>query len=379
MNIRNRIKAFRTVTPDEVAPNPRNWRTHPQAQRDALRGLLAQVGIVAPVIAYETPNGLMLIDGHERMTVGVPFPCAILDVNEDEANTLLATFDPLTALAGTDAEALDALLRDVSTDSPALTQMLADLANEAGLYADKSGTPDDELPDVASAITQPGDIWLLDDHRLLCGDAMNPDHVRLLLNGVEPALYICDPPYDLDAVQQAQLLNSLKSRQILWMSGTPAAYEIWRHCTRKDYRWTIFWEGGTAMAFPNQNRPNINTDLFLAFGRDGLFRKEEAIPIFGTEGMAVPQCLRIGRDFATTRHTPFQKPIKLFSGLVALLSEPGDVVADLFLSSGTTLVSAQSLDRVCYGMEINPLFCDIAVNRWEQLTGNQAVRVPAEG
>jgi len=143
MNIRNRIKAFRTVTPDEVAPNPRNWRTHPQPQRDALRGLLAQVGIVAPVIAYETPNGLMLIDGHERMTVGVPFPCAILDVNEDEANTLLATFDPLTAMAGADAEALDALLRDVSTDSPALTQMLADVAQASNLYTDGPDAPEE--------------------------------------------------------------------------------------------------------------------------------------------------------------------------------------------------------------------------------------------
>jgi hypothetical protein len=78
VNIRNRIIEVRLVTPEEVAPNPKNWRTHPQAQRDALRGILADVGIVAPVIAYETPNGLMLIDGHERMTVGVPFPCCII-------------------------------------------------------------------------------------------------------------------------------------------------------------------------------------------------------------------------------------------------------------------------------------------------------------
>jgi hypothetical protein len=133
MNIRNRIKEFRTVAPDEVAPNPKNWRGHPQNQRDALRGILADVGIAAPVIAYETPDGLMLIDGHERMTVGVPFPCAILDVTEAEANTLLATFDPLGAMAETDSTALDALLREVSTDSPAVAEMLAALAEEAGI------------------------------------------------------------------------------------------------------------------------------------------------------------------------------------------------------------------------------------------------------
>lgn len=135
MNIPIRIKEYRTLTPDEVAPNPRNWRTHPQAQRDALRGILADVGIVAPVIAYhsERAGGLMLIDGHERMTVGVPFPAAILDVTDEEADKLLVTFDPITSMAGTDAAKLDDLLRDVTTDSPALAAMLDELAQDAGI------------------------------------------------------------------------------------------------------------------------------------------------------------------------------------------------------------------------------------------------------
>lgn len=145
MNIRNRIKEMRVVDPSEVMPNPKNWRTHPQAQRDALRGILAQVGIAAPVIAYETPQGLKLIDGHERMTVGVPFPAVILDVTDAEADILLATFDPITSLAEADANMLDSLLREISTDSPAISQMLDDLAKKSGLY-NIDGTPDlDEL------------------------------------------------------------------------------------------------------------------------------------------------------------------------------------------------------------------------------------------
>lgn len=147
MNIRNRIKEMRIVKPDEVIPNSKNWRTHPQAQRDALRGVLAQVGIAAPVIAYETAEGLKLIDGHERMTVGVPFPAIILDVNDAEADVLLATFDPISAMADADADQLDKLLRDVSSDSPAVMAMLDELAKKNGLY-NTSGTPDiDELED----------------------------------------------------------------------------------------------------------------------------------------------------------------------------------------------------------------------------------------
>lgn len=135
MNIRNRIKELRTLMPDEVRPNPRNWRTHPQAQRDALRGILADVGIAGAVLAYESTRhgGLTLIDGHERMTVGVPFPALILDVTDEEADKLLATFDPLSAMAETNAEALESLLRDVSTDNAALAQMLDDLATDAGI------------------------------------------------------------------------------------------------------------------------------------------------------------------------------------------------------------------------------------------------------
>lgn len=127
MQIRNRIKELRMVTPDEVRPNAKNWRTHPQAQRDALRGVLAQVGIAAPVIAYETPEGLTLIDGHERMTVGVAFPCVVLDVDEQEADTLLATFDPIGAMAETNHEKLETLLRSTTLESPALIAMVNDM------------------------------------------------------------------------------------------------------------------------------------------------------------------------------------------------------------------------------------------------------------
>jgi site-specific DNA-methyltransferase (adenine-specific) len=199
MNIRNRIIEQRLVTPDEVAPNPRNWRTHPQSQRDALRGILGQVGIAAPVIAYYSAragNRLMLIDGHERMTVGVPFPCAILDVDDAEADTLLATFDPITTMATANNEALDALLRDVTTDSPALTQMLAELAEDAGLYADTPTITQDEIPEPpVDPITKPGDLWILGDHRLLCGDSTKAEDVERLMAGQKAALIAADPPY----------------------------------------------------------------------------------------------------------------------------------------------------------------------------------------
>jgi len=146
MKIRDRIKELRRVKASDLLPNPRNWRTHPQQQQDAMRGVLSEVGIADAVLAYETPDGLMLIDGHLRADVApdAEWPVLVLDVTAAEADMLLATHDPLTAMADTDAVHLDALLRQVNTGSEALSQMLADVADDAGLY--KTGEPDAPPP-----------------------------------------------------------------------------------------------------------------------------------------------------------------------------------------------------------------------------------------
>jgi len=134
MKIRDRIKEFRRVKASEILPNPRNWRTHPKAQKDALKGLLAEIGFAGAVLARETPNGLMLIDGHLRTETATDseIPVLVLDVDEDEAHKILLTFDPVSTMANADAIALDALLRDVQTSNEAVANMLTQIAEEAG-------------------------------------------------------------------------------------------------------------------------------------------------------------------------------------------------------------------------------------------------------
>ena len=137
MNIRNRVKSLRMVPASDLRPNPKNWRTHPKAQQDALRGVLAEVGLADACLARELPDGsLMLIDGHLRAeTLGDgDVPVLVLDVNEAEADKLLATLDPLAAMAETDAGKLDELLRTFNSSSEALQQLAASTASEAGLY-----------------------------------------------------------------------------------------------------------------------------------------------------------------------------------------------------------------------------------------------------
>lgn len=137
MNIRNRVRELRHVPASDLRPNPKNWRTHPKAQQDALRGVLAEVGMADACLARELPDGsLMLIDGHLRAETAADakVPVLILDVTEAEADKILATLDPLAAMADSDAAKLDELLRGVETGNEELQKLIAETADAAGLY-----------------------------------------------------------------------------------------------------------------------------------------------------------------------------------------------------------------------------------------------------
>lgn len=149
MKIKDRIKELRRVEARELVPNERNWRRHPKSQQEALQGILAEIGYADALIAYETPDGLKLIDGHLRAstTPDTLVPVLILDVNEAEANKLLASLDPLAAMAESDQNALQQLLGDVQTSNSALAEMLANLSNKT----DANSIPNslhDEFPEM---------------------------------------------------------------------------------------------------------------------------------------------------------------------------------------------------------------------------------------
>lgn len=137
MNLRNRVKELRRVRASELAANERNWRVHPPKQRHALSDFLQQVGFADAVLAREREDGkLELIDGHLRVELmkDQEVPVLILDVSESEANTLLATLDPLTQMADLDRGALDALMQQNAERSAAIELLEQDLSRQAGLY-----------------------------------------------------------------------------------------------------------------------------------------------------------------------------------------------------------------------------------------------------
>lgn len=133
MQIRDRIKELRRVRAGALCPNPKNWRTHGKQQRETLQGVLAEIGYADALLARELPDGrLMLIDGHLRAetTPDQAVPVLILDIDEQEADKLLALIDPIAGLAGRDEQLLADLVAGIDTESAALASFLGKLIEE---------------------------------------------------------------------------------------------------------------------------------------------------------------------------------------------------------------------------------------------------------
>ncbi|MEX1100483.1 MAG: hypothetical protein WD739_00340, partial [Actinomycetota bacterium] len=198
--IRDRVVELVRVRAGDLVPNAKNWRRHPQRQRDALRGLLEEIGYSDALLARRQGDELVLIDGHLRQSLDPDqtVPVLVLDVDEAEADKLLATLDPLAALATPDSEALEQLLRGVTTSSDAVLDLLEGIRSEAGIDPPPLLVDPDEIPEAPEEITEPGDLWLLGQHRLLCADATKPADLAKVLEGERAQLLWTDPPYGVN-------------------------------------------------------------------------------------------------------------------------------------------------------------------------------------
>ena len=161
MKIRDRIKDLRRVAAGELKPNPRNWRTHPQAQRDALRGVLAEIGYADALLARELADGsLELIDGHLRAetTPDSEVPVLVLDLNDAEAAKLLALHDPLAEMAEADAGLLTELVGGIETESEAVQAVLDGMLSASGPTLENepdAGTPlEIDIPEVYQVLVE---------------------------------------------------------------------------------------------------------------------------------------------------------------------------------------------------------------------------------
>jgi hypothetical protein len=228
---RNRITGSGEETPDQLLANPANWRIHPKAQQDALAGALDQVGWVQQVLVNQRSG--FVVDGHARVALALTrgeatVPVLYVDLAPEEEALVLATLDPISAMATHDDEKLRALLADITVDDAGLAALLSDLAGV------KVGRTDpDDVPEPPEApYVKPGELWQLGDHRLLCGDATSPEDVARLLAGATPTLLSTDPPYgvSLDPTWRDGVYNALgpAERPYMRIDGQPDAEDAAR-------------------------------------------------------------------------------------------------------------------------------------------------------
>lgn len=409
MKIRDRVKELRRVPAGELLPNERNWRKHPKAQQEALQGILAEIGYAGALIAYETPKGLKLIDGHLRAstTPETEVPVLVLDVDDAEAAKLLASLDPLAAMAEADAGALDSLLRDVQTGNQALADMLTNLADEAGCEWAKEQQKEvieDEVPEPpADPVTKPGDLWLLGEHRLLCGDSANADDVKRLMNGKKVTCVFTDPPYGVNIGAKNRLLNSVQpSGRCLEDIATddlkPEDLKNVLVPAFKNLRELIMDEDCTLLVSAPQGG-ELGMMMMMMMMESGLKTRHVLVwkknqptfsmgrldydyqhePILLTwlkkhkkimKGKHTKSVWDIDRERKCADH-PTMKPVEIYANAYLNHSDDGDNVADIYSGSGTAFIAAEQLGRTCYGMEISPAYCDVIVARWEKLTGKK--------
>lgn len=403
MKIRDRIKELRRVKASELHPNPKNWRTHPKQQLDALRGILAEVGFAGAELARELADGsLQLIDGHARAEIAgdAEIPVLILDVTESEADKILATFDPLGAMAEADAGKLEELLREVQTGSEALAEMLAELAEDNGILNSLGDAEviEDEVPEPpAEPITKPGDLWLLGEHRLLCGDSTKAEDVKRLMAGEKVGMMVTDPPYGV------KLDQSWRDKALGGKAMGPGNKNVVANDDKADWTetWSLFggdvayvWHADKFSDVVMASLRNAGFEIcqqliwnksVMVMGRSDYHFKHEPCWYAVRKGRShgwigdrkqttvidakSPNHIMSGSDEEKTDH-PTQKPVEC---MAYLMRNHDGSVYDPFLGSGTTLIAAEQLNRKCYGMEISPAYCDVIVKRWETLTGKKAV------
>jgi len=265
------------------------------------------------------------------------------------------------------------------------------------LFADPSPAEEQISEPPRTAVSRPGDRWQCSQHRVLCGDCTDKDTVQLLLGDSKPVLMVTDPPYGVSLDPTWRERAGLgKQRQV----GTIANDDQvdWTEA------WLLFpgdvayvWHAGVHAAEVAASLESVGLRIraqliwakqHFALGRGDFHWQHEPCWYAVREGKhshwcgdrtqstlwQVPNLNPIGglRDESATGHGA-QKPIELMRRSILNNTVRGEIVYDPFLGSGTTLIAAELTDRICYGLEIDPGYVDVIVQRWQQVAGKQAV------
>jgi DNA modification methylase len=396
--LRDRIVGLRRVKAAELLPDPKNWRRHPPAQAKALRAVLAQVGLADACLVRRTEAGLVLIDGHLRRELAPDalLPVLVLDVTEGEAETLLATLDPLAGMAVADPDALRALLGTAVIPDAALLEHIRALLPDAPPAG--RCDPDAVPPRPRRSSVKPGELWAMGEHRLLCGDAASVQDLNRLTAGRPVDLLWTDPPYGVSYVGKTKEALTLSNDDPGGMDDLlERAFGAVDAVLRPGAALYVTHPAGALSVTFGQAfiRAGWRLHQTLVWAKDRMvlghadyhYRHEPILYGYkpgpgrwgrGHQGWQgdndQDSILEVPRPAASRNH-PTAKPVELITRCLANSSAQGEVVLDPFAGSGSTLIAGEEQGRVVRLVEIDPLYCQVILDRWKAFTGKRAVRV----
>ncbi len=276
----------------------------------------------------------------------------------------------------------------------ALTGFSGDELNQ--LLKIDSPEAEDEIPEDVEPVTKPGDLWILGNHRLKCGDSTVATDVEHLLGDVRPHLMVTDPPYgveyDPDWRNEAERADGTKIGASAIGKVTNDQNADWREA------WSLFpgdvayvWHAGNKAGIVSESLEAAGLEIRaqviwaknnIVIGRGHYHPKHEPCWYAVRKGKKghwsgsrkQSTVWNIDKPMKSETGHSTQKPVECMRRPILNNSKQGQAIYDPFLGSGTTLIAAETEGRHCYGLELEPAYCDIIIKRWENLTGQEAKR-----
>jgi len=360
---------------EALIPYINNSRKHSDEQVAQIAASIKEFGWTNPILVDGT-NGI--IAGHGRLLAArklgmdkVPV-IELAHLSDTQKKALIIADNKLALNADWDTELLTIELNELIADDFALDILGFDkdeLDALLNVIEPNTGlTDEDAVPDVPEEPkTKLGDIYILGNHRLMCGDSTNIDAVDKLMNGVYPDLIHTDPPYGMNAVTKSSVLKKnykidimgddtpdvAKDAFNLIYGLYPDAKQIWWGA---NYYCSVLPDSECWLVWDKNNGQSDQTDCELAWAN---FRS------------VVRQFTQASEK--TNRVHPTQKPVSLMEWIIKRFNITSKTIADFFGGSGSTLIAAEKNGLTAYIMEFDPRFCDVIVQRWEEFTGKKAV------
>lgn len=375
----------------DLVLDPVNARTHDKKNLEAVKGSLKRFGQQKPIVIDKNN---VIIAGNGTYLAAKELGWETINVYRTDLEgvdrTAYALADNRTAeLAGWDAQILSDTLKDLK----ALEFDIGEIGfDESFLKVEPAAglTDDDAVPENVETRCKPGDLWRLGEHRLLCGDATSASALEGLMRGDLADCAWTDPPYNVDYVgktkEQLTIQNDAMSdgnfRGFLdkvytsyYMALKPGAAIYVAHADSEGENFRGAFKGAGLLL----KQCLIWVKNTLVMGRQDYHWKHEPILYGWREGAAhswytdrkQTTVIEMKRPVKSDVH-PTMKPVELVEYCIGNSSKRNDVVLDLFLGSGSTLIACEKTARKCYGMEIDPHYCDVILKRWEDFTGKKA-------